>query len=262
MDQLNEEEKMSHAKGRTIPLSLGRRLTCDVMHFGQKVPQVAIERRMELGELVAARAKMVHRPTWFAIFIRAYGQVAMRWEALRRSYMPYPWPRLYEHGGNVACLAIERRIDDDDGLLTALFRDPEKHSVAEIDEMIRQAKTKPVEEITSFRRLLRIARLPRPLRRLAMWSALYLSGRWRARYAGTFAVTGVGTFGATSVHLISPLTTTLVCGAIQKDGSAIMRLSFDHRVLDGIAAAKALADLETTLHESVLPELLSASRAA
>lgn len=253
---------MSFFKGRRLPLSPSRRLMCDMLYFGQKVPHVTIERRMKLKELASARASLSHRPSWFAIFIHAFGQVARRYEPLRRSYMPFPWPHLYEHSHNVACLAIERLINGEEGVLNIQLRDPEKYSIAYLDEKIRQAKTRPIEEIAAFRRPLGIAWLPRPLRRLAMWSALNLCGQWRERFAGTFAVTGLGGLGGTPIQAITPLTSTLICGAFEPDGSALVRLTFDHRVLDGMVAARALIDMETILHETVLPELLAGRKAA
>ncbi len=39
------------------------------------------------------------------------------------------------------------------------------------------------------------------------------------------------------------------------DGSLPVRLSYDHRVLDGGAAARALTELEEVLKEILLPEL-------
>jgi hypothetical protein len=43
-------------------------------------------------------------------------------------------------------------------------------------------------------------------------------------------------------------------GMIDPAGGLDMRLSFDHRVLDGVTAAKALADLEGVLLDEILQE--------
>src|SRR5262245_39251321 len=95
---------MSRAINRTVCLSPARRLMCDVMHFSQKVPLITLERRMPLTQVALARAALQPRPSWFAIFAKAYALVLARRPDLRRSYMTLPWPRLFEHARNIAVL--------------------------------------------------------------------------------------------------------------------------------------------------------------
>src|SRR5258708_29917137 len=102
-----EATRMSSPSNRTIPLSPARRLACDVLHFGQKVPLVVLERRMRLAEVARARAAIPPKPTWFAVFAKAYGIIAARRPALRRSYLSLPWPRLFEHARNIPLMPIQ-----------------------------------------------------------------------------------------------------------------------------------------------------------
>jgi pyruvate/2-oxoglutarate dehydrogenase complex dihydrolipoamide acyltransferase (E2) component len=51
------------------------------------------------------------------------------------------------------------------------------------------------------------------------------------------------------------LTSTLNYGVIAPDGSVDVRLTYDHRVLDGATVARALADLERVLNCEILAEL-------
>ena len=97
--------------------------------------------------------------------------------------------------------------------------------------------------------------LPRPLRRLMWWAALNLHGPTRARFVGTFAVSSVAALGAGLLQLLSPTTCTLHFGLMDAKGNLDVRLSFDHRVLDGAPAARALTDLEGVLLNEVLAEL-------
>src|SRR5438477_401448 len=83
-------------------------------------------------------------------------------------------------------------------------------------------------------------RMPRPLRRFLWWAVLNLSGPQRALRMGTFGVTAYSALGAESLHPISPLTTTLTYGVIAPDGGVTVRVTYDHRVLDGAAVARAL----------------------
>ncbi|MGL4550105.1 MAG: hypothetical protein ACRC33_02865 [Gemmataceae bacterium] len=253
---------MSLPRGSTIALSPARRAMIDLLHMSRQVPLVAVERRLDLGRLVEARRRAEPRPSWFAIFLRAYGSVSRDMPELRRSYLALPWPRLHQHACTVAALAVARKVGDEDAVLTLQIRHPEAMSLAELDGVIRHARTEPVETVRDFRRLLRLGRLPWPLNRLFWNAGLNLCGDWRARYGGTFGLTGVAALGSASLNLLSPLTTTLTYGVIGDDGSVNVRLFYDHRVLDGVQPAAALERLETVLRGPIVDELGGCLRAA
>jgi hypothetical protein len=227
----------------------------DLVHFAQRVPTVPVERRMALAPLVAVRAAAMPRPSWCAIFTKAYGFVAQAWPELRRAYLPFPWPHLYEHASNVASLAVERTFGDENAVFFAQVRSPEKQGLAQLDALLRSFKEQPLEKIAAFRRYLQVSRLPRPLRRLIWWIGLNAWGRKRAHYLGTFGVTVYSGLGAASLHPLSPLTTALNYGVIGADGSVDVRIMYDHRTLDGGTVARALADLERVLKGEILAEL-------
>jgi hypothetical protein len=60
------------------------------------------------------------------------------------------------------------------------------------------------------------------------------------------------------------LTTSLTYGPLDEIGRALVTLLCDHRVVDGMVAARALGELETVLRETMVSELkaLSSQRAA
>src|SRR5262245_21049336 len=99
---------MAKLTGRRLGLSLPRRLICDLMHFARKVPTVPVQRRMQLGRLAAARHAAEPRPSWAALFTKAYALVARNRPQLRRFYLSFPWPHLYENSASVATVALER----------------------------------------------------------------------------------------------------------------------------------------------------------
>ena len=107
--------------------------------------------------------------------------------------------------------------------------------------------------------MLRVAGLPRPVRRLLWWAGLN-AGRLRANYFGTFGVTAYPALGAESLHPLFPLTATLTYGLVGADGRADVRLVYDHRVLDGSTVARALVRLEAVLNTTVAAELSAAGR--
>ena len=75
---------MPHPAGRNLPLSLPRRTVGDLLHFAQRVPVITMQRRMHLGDLIAARAALAERPSWVAIFLKAYATVTAQTPVLRR----------------------------------------------------------------------------------------------------------------------------------------------------------------------------------
>jgi hypothetical protein len=246
---------MSKEAGRNLRISPHRRLVVDLMHFSRKVPSVALERRMNLSDVRAARSACAPRPTWTAILTKAYAIVSARTPALRQSYMTVPWPRIYQHPRNMATLNISRRVGDENIVIYAHVRQPQNRTLSELDAIIRHHRDVPLEELKSFRRARRLGRLPRPLRRFVWWAGLNWFGRRRSHNFGTFGITSVAGHGAGILQLVPLLTSTLYYGLFDDAGALDMRLTFDHRVLDGATAADVLAQLEEVLHHEILTEL-------
>jgi len=241
--------------GRSIPLSLPRRFLIDLLHFARQVPSVPVERSINVQGLREVRQCLAARPSWTAIFTKAFALLAARLPQLRRAYLPYPRPHLYEHPHSVASVTIERPHQDETAVFFAALRSPERQSLRALDAHLRRYKEAPVESIGQFRRALLVSRLPRPLRRLLWTIDLQCSGRKRAARLGTFSIDAHSALGAETLHPLSPLTTTLTYGVIQDDGSVMLRLVYDHRVMDGATVARALAALEHILHHDILAEL-------
>jgi hypothetical protein len=241
--------------GRSLPLSLPRRLIGDLLHFARQVPGIPVQRVMNVADLREARQRLPQRPAWCVLFTKAFAVVAGRFPELRRSYLSFPWGRLYEHTDSVASVAVERSYRGENAVLFGQLRAPDRLSLAELDARLRRLQRDPIEEVGSFRRALFVSGLPWPLRRFGWWLVLQAWGRQRARHFGTFGVSVYASAGAESLHPISPLTIVLNYGVIQPDGAVAVRLIYDHRVLDGSTVARALAALEEVLQHEILAEL-------
>jgi hypothetical protein len=150
---------------------------------------------------------------------------------------------------------MERTVCGDEGIFVGLFRAPEVQTIRQLQESLDWYKSTPVEEIGFFRQELRFGHVPTPIRRLLWWSTLEVSGFKRAKRFGTFGLSSYGSLGAESLHPISPLTTTLTYGPIDSSGRVVIKLIYDHRVLDGAFIARRLEDIERALNETVLDEL-------
>jgi hypothetical protein len=239
-------------RGRPIPLAPMRRLVIDLVHFG--VPSIPVERRMALAPLVALRAACPERPAWTAIFAKAFAIVARDMPALRRAYVKLPVPQLYEYPDSIVSIAIERQYAGETGLMFYRIARPDRLPLPELSRVIRSAASEPVERVSSFRRAIRVSRLPLPLRRTIWWLGLNI-GRLRGNYFGTFGVSVYANLGVESLHPISPLTTVINYGTIGADGSVAVRAMYDHRVMDGTTIAFALRRLEETLTATIADEL-------
>jgi hypothetical protein len=241
-------------RGRAIPLSRARRMIVDLMHFASGVPTVPVQRRMNLSDVIAARDACRVRPSWTAIFTKAYALVAGQMPELRRAYVKFPRPHLVEYPASIANIAVERDYEGEKGVFGLRVKDPAALSIQDLSQSLRHATTAPVDDVKSFRKALRVAGLPVFLRRPLWWLALNV-GRQRANYFGTFAVSVYSALGAESLHPLAPCTTLLNYGVISPDGACDVRLIYDHRVMDGANVARALAKLEAMMCGPIVEEL-------
>lgn len=251
---------MKKAVGRSHPVSPFRRLVTDLMHFGLQVPAVTADRRMDLRPLLAAHAACPARPSWAVLFAKAYAMLGRDYPELRCAYLKFPWPRIYEHPHNVVALNVERRLPTENVVLFCLIRSPENRSLKELDARVRRHKEGPVEDLRAYRRSLALGRMPWPARRWFWWAALNASGRRRCHNFGTFSLSSIASQGAGLLHTIPILTSTLHYGLFDERGRLDVRITWDHRVMDGAVIARVLADLESVLNREIVRELAPSYR--
>ena len=250
---------MHESKGNILPITGPRRFIIDLVHFARQVPSTPVSRTVNVSALFGPRENHPSRPSWAVLFMKAYALVGANHPPLRRALLLFPWPRLYEHTWMNCALAIERSYQGDPGVFVGLFRAPELQTIAQLQESLAFYKHQPLEKIGVYRRMLAVSSLPRPVRRFLWWSTLNISGFKRAKRFGTFGLTSYGSLGAESLHPISPLTTTLTFGPISADGKVVIKLIYDHRVLDGAYIARRLNDIEKVLNSTILDELRNAA---
>jgi hypothetical protein len=191
------------------------------------------------------------------MFIKAYALVAAKQPLLRRSFMSFPWPRFYEHPKNIVCVNFSRQHEGEVVVLQTQIRAPENRGLRDLDAIVQKLKEMPAQECDAFHRVMKLAQWPRPIRRLIFWTTMNVFGRRRAHNLGTFGITSVADRGAGVLNLLALLTSTLHYGLFDERGNIDVRLSIDHRVLDGAPAAEALANLERTLLGEILDEVHS-----
>ena len=224
------------------------------MHASIRVPFVSLTRPLNIRGLSEARAQAAVRPGWAAIFVKAFAMVAREQPVLRTLYVKWPTPAFYELPRSVAMVAIARVEDGQDCVLPQKVTAPDEMSLAEVDAMIRHAKEAPIDEVPSFRKILRTTRLPLPLRRLA-WAIGLNFGRQRANWFGSFGVTSVAAYGAGQLHALSPGPFVLSYGVEKPDQTVDVVLRWDHRITDAALIAKVLNRLEQVLNGEIAGEL-------
>jgi hypothetical protein len=251
------EHFMAKSVGRSIPLSPFRRLVTDLMSFCQRIPAVTVDRRMDLADVTAARLQCPFRPPWCVLFAKAFALVARSHPEMRRTYMGFPWGRLYEHPSSTVSINVDRQLPEESVVVQCLIRRPENRSLSELAEIVRSYQDVPMEKLRWYRRAVTMSRVPWPIRRLLWWATLNIYGRRRCHNFGTFGVSSVGAQGAGLLHLLPILTSMLHYGLFDEAGRLDMRLTWDHRVMDGAAAARILVQVERTLQGEILDELTS-----
>ncbi|MCF8476953.1 MAG: acyltransferase [Pseudolabrys sp.] len=241
-------------KGKVRPVSLARKLVIDLMHVS--VPLVVVKRTMRIERLVKARACQAVRPSWTTIIAKAYCIVAREEPWLRTFYLKWPYPHFYELPRSVAMAAIVRDSFDKDVPILLKIGAADKLPVMEVEAILQRGKNAPLDQVPAFRRILRTVRWPLPIRRL-IWAYGLNVGRQRANYFGTFAVTSLATLGSETVVANSPGPSLMTYGLVHPDHTMELLLHWDHRIYDGVVAARALQRLEDVMNTEIADELLA-----
>jgi hypothetical protein len=249
-------------KGIRLALSPARKMVGELMRHAKKVPTIPLSRGLNVAALADARRPCALPPSWMAIFVRAYGLLSTRHPVLRRAFVRWPIPHLYEHPVSECAVIVERQWRGEAVTLGAKIRQPESTPVRDISEHLRRFREAPVESISAFRQILRLGRLPWPVRRFGFWLTLNWSGANRAKRFGTFMASSLGTLGVHQEHSVAPMTTYFSFGPIAPDGAVTARIVYDHRVTDGRTIGRCLADLQRVLDNELLSELRGLARRA
>jgi len=242
----------SQRRYRSVPLQ--RRWMNDLVHFGMKSHVMGHDTRINIAPLLAARAAKQPALGWTAIWMKALALVSLRRPELRTAYLPFPWARLYVHPEMACTVVIERTWQGASALFFQQYAGPEKVPLAELDHSLRRLKQVPVEEVGSFRRMIRLARPPVLVRRLIWRFGLYWSGPLRAKYFGISVLNPYPT-GGRVIQSTMPASFMLYFGVIEPNGDAQIQAFYDHRIMDGVELYRILRDLEATLNRDLVAEI-------
>lgn len=245
----------------TRRLTLARRMVCDFLRAGRHAEPVTFERVMPLADVRAARDEAAPKPAWPVLVAKAAGIAAEACPELRQTFVRFPTARIYEHPTAIAGIVVSKEFAGDECLFVLHLHDPGRKAVADLDARVRAAKANPVSATGAFRRAVRVGKLPAIVRRPA-WGLLDWSGAWRVGQLGTFGVSATAGLGAAAVTLRTPWAVAFHYDVFRPDGSLPVRVTFDHRVLDGRVACRILGAVEAALTGPVLSELRAAASAS
>jgi hypothetical protein len=238
----------------TAPLPAGRGAVNDVALLGRGIPLFPVDREMRLAAVADARAAAPTRIGWAACFLKAYALVAREQPLLRSWLVGGLRPRLATSSQSVATLAINRADEQGaDRLFFARLAAPDTLPLAAVQAFIDRHATAPIDEV--FRRQLELELVPGWLRRTILgWNMRSTSAKRPGRI-GTFSMSSLAGFSAGN-HFHPTLCTTSLCqGPLDAAGRCRVTIIADHRVLDGVAVARALERLEQVLVSEIAAEL-------
>ncbi len=194
-------------------------LVGEMLRIVRGTTTVVVRRRLQLGEVARAVERAVPRPSWRAVFLKAFAHLSALRPELRRCFVPWPIPRLYEHRVVIAAVPVERS----DGFLRLTA--PESRALHEIDALLTGEGTSSPPGRSGLR--------------------LAWSGRCHAEHFGTFALGAGGPASVPALHV----------GPVGAGGVVDVCLRCDERVLGRGDTAGALEALEDVLHDRILVEL-------
>lgn len=239
---------------RWLPVGLPprRAMVTDLMWLHRSMPTVSQVKTFDLRELRAVRDASPRRISWAIAFLRAYALVAAEFPCLRRTYMSWPWPHLYEHPEVIGNVVVSRQVNDDSWLFFAPIAGAENFSLDRQQGLLERYQFGSVEEV--FKNQVRLAHYPQFVRRILWWLRFNFSPRKRIKRLGTFALTTVAGQGVTILDPRAPVTTTLSYGPMNDAGQCDVTITYDHRVMDGREVASILCATERIMQTRIVQE--------
>ncbi len=210
---------------------------------------------MNIAPLMAARRAARARISRTAFLTKALALVARNRAEMRQSYIPFPAAHLHQSPISVATIMVERGWRGESGLFFEQIQAPEDLSLAAIEGLCRAMRRSPVESVEGFRRLIRVTRMPLPIRRSLWRLALHGSGQLHARYFGTYSIGAISAPRTEVMQAPTPITMSVFHGYLEPNGDMPLQILVDHRVIDGMALVRIARELEAVLNEQFAAEL-------
>lgn len=225
-----EQRHLEDEEGELLPLVGVRRLVAERLMASAAIPTFVLTVDVEMTALLRIRERLPFRPSLTSLIARAVAPLLCRHPELNRSFRTNGiWQHQAVHLGIA--------MDSDGQLLVPVIRHAQRLTLREL-----HAELTAIRERAAARRL-----GPAELR------------------GSSFSISNLGMFGVDTVTAVinPPEAAILAIGRtverpVGRNGELVLRpmatltLSVDHRVADGAAAARFLADLRAAMEEPFL----------
>jgi 2-oxoisovalerate dehydrogenase E2 component (dihydrolipoyl transacylase) len=225
-DEANTEETgPARPEDRRLPLSVARRAIAESLERQATIPQVTTFRTVDCFALEAFRGELGVSP--LPVVIASCCRVVADHPMLNASWSGH---EILVHGA----LDVGIAVDIEDGLVVPVLRSADGRGIAEIAAEIRRLADAARSGALS----------PHDLGRAAI--AVTNTGSYGSE-AGT-PILSPGTGITLAMGAIAPRA-LVVDGRVEARPTMTLSLTFDHRLLDGAAAGRALSDLVELLQD-------------
>jgi pyruvate/2-oxoglutarate dehydrogenase complex dihydrolipoamide acyltransferase (E2) component len=211
-----------------------------------------------------------HKVSITAILVKAIAIAQRKHPATRTVWLPNS--KLLQLNQIEAQFTVERFIDEQPALFFGSVKKPELKPVIEINNELQSYASDPIESVPQMEIEHRFSKFPWFVRQIIIFLGMRIP-KIRLEYMGaTFGVSSLGKYGCRNMISPSVITSMFCVGEVKDrpvavDGQVVIQpilslvLNFDHRVIDGAAAARFVTDiiklLQGGLEEYVKDELKS-----
>ena len=251
--------------GTQVLVERRRRHTFYFLEYAQAQRPVHLDTEVDMTRVTAHRAGARDAGRRFSIvsyLLHSAGRALEKHpeaNAVTLPSWPSHWraPRTARFDGVTAKLALDRIVDGERTVLSALLPDLQRTSLLEIQRRLDRYRDADLSEHPEFRGPRLLGRLPVPLGRLLFRAALRRPDR-RPGIFGTVSVSSLGHRPVDGFHSTGGTAVTLCLGQVRDQPvvragvvtvAPVMRLSltFDHRVIDGGTAADLLGEIKQSM---------------
>ncbi|MEV0172433.1 2-oxo acid dehydrogenase subunit E2 [Streptomyces sp. NPDC050803] len=237
-----------------------RRHTLHFLEYAASQRPVHLDTDIDMSHVQAHRDAAERHYSTVTYVLHAAGRALAAHPEANAILAPGLRRRVVRFEGVTGKLALDARVPGGDRIvLSALLPALETATLDDIQDRVDHYRRAPdPTALPEFRGARTLARLPAWLGRMAFAAALRNTRR-RPSVLGTVSVSSLGHRPVDGFHSTGGTAVTLTCGRtaprpVVRDGGRIepapmmrLGLTFDHRVLDGAAAADVLADLKASL---------------
>ena len=195
-----------------------------------------------------------------AILLKAIGIAQRAHPISRQSYLPFG--RRVTLNKIVGGITVERRIGSKPSVFFGVVDSPDTKPIHQIALELKAFRDAEVDAVPQFKKERFFSSLPWMVRRIVMFVAMLVPSFRLMVHPATFGISSLGKFGISACFGPCICTSTFGVGLVEprpvvKDGKVMVRpmmtisLSFDHRVMDFVPAARFMQDLQRLLEGEI-----------